>query len=159
MKKNVLINIRVNQETKDAFQEVTKKEGCTMSEAIGAFMESVVSKDRLPMNIRSRVVRNNRPIVTIPFIKSCVEKVIQDSGIKVKRVFLFGSYATGKADSKSDVDLFIDAEEGLSLFDFANLERLLQESLGKKVDLVTKSDDEYFYRHIQRERIILYEKE
>ena len=159
MTKDVLINLRVSQELKDAFQEVAKKEGCTMSQILGAFMENVVSKDQLPINIKNKVVKSKRTILTIPFIKACVEKVIQENGIRVKSVFLFGSYATGKADSKSDVDLFIDVEEGFSLFDLANLERLLQESLGKKADLVTKSDDEYFYRHIQKEKIILYEKE
>ena len=159
MKKDVLINIRVNQETKDAFQEVAKKEGSTMSQILGAFMESVVSKDQLPINIRNKVVKSKRTILTIPFIKACVEKVIQENGIRAKSVFLFGSYATGKATYRSDVDLFMNFEDGFSLFDYANFLMLLEKGLGKKVDLATRTDDEYFYRHIQREKIILYEKE
>ena len=55
----------------------------------------------------------------------------------VKRASLFGSTATGRATSQSDVDLLIEFEDGKSLLDLAGLKLELEEVLGKTVDVLT----------------------
>jgi len=40
---------------------------------------------------------------------------------KVNKLSVFGSYATGKARKRSDVDLLVDFEETIDLFDFIHL--------------------------------------
>ncbi len=54
----------------------------------------------------------------------------------VKKAALFGSYSRGESDDTSDVDLLIEPPEGMGL-GFVRLKRELEESLQKKVDLVS----------------------
>ncbi len=58
----------------------------------------------------------------------------------VSSIEIFGSYVRGEQDEESDLDLLVefDPARGLSLFDFARLQRTLGESLGVRVDLVEK---------------------
>lgn len=54
----------------------------------------------------------------------------------VKKAGIFGSYARGEEKKNSDVDLLVEIKGNQSLLDVVRLERLLQERLGRKVDLV-----------------------
>lgn len=56
---------------------------------------------------------------------------------KVNKVGIFGSYLTGKARKKSDVDLLVDFEEVIDLFEFVHLNDEIQQILKTKVDLAT----------------------
>ncbi len=53
-------------------------------------------------------------------------------------VRVFGSFARGEADSKSDIDILVDMEPGRSLFDLGGLLMDLQDLLGHDVDVVTE---------------------
>ena len=56
----------------------------------------------------------------------------------VKRAAIFGSFARGEARSKSDIDFLIEYESKTkSLFDLIDLKSELEDSLGRKVDIVT----------------------
>ncbi len=53
---------------------------------------------------------------------------------------MFGRYARGKQKKDSDVDILVKIEdEKMSLLGFIKLNRLLEETLKKKVDLVEYS--------------------
>ena len=56
---------------------------------------------------------------------------------KVTKVGIFGSYLTGKVRKKSDVDLLVDFEEVIDLFEFVHLNDEIQQILKTKVDLAT----------------------
>lgn len=56
---------------------------------------------------------------------------------KVNKVGIFGSYLTGKARKRSDVDLLVDFEEVIDLFEFVHLNDEIQQILKTKVDLAT----------------------
>lgn len=58
---------------------------------------------------------------------------------RIPAVYVFGSYATGRASEQSDVDLLIDREgsEIKSLFQLSELCDELEEALDKKIDLLT----------------------
>lgn len=159
MRKDTLINLRINNNLKEEFQEIVEMEGFTMSEVLEGAMIDITRRKYVPINIRSKIRRQPEKMVSIPFIKECLEKAMKSpSQEKVKSVALFGSYATGTANPKSDVDLFLEIDEGYSLFNMFDLQTDLEKSLGKKVDLVTKSDDAYFMSHVQKEKIQLYER-
>jgi uncharacterized protein len=56
----------------------------------------------------------------------------------VKRVALFGSFATGQQNAASDVDLLIEFFPGEKTFDhFDAAYDLLERAIGRKVELVT----------------------
>ena len=76
----------------------------------------------------------------------------------VKRASLFGSYATGEATAKSDVDIYLEVDGHFSLFDQAGVKVELQDLLKKDVDVITGSDDKVFLDHVNRTKIVLYER-
>jgi uncharacterized protein len=57
---------------------------------------------------------------------------------KVKTIGVFGSYVRGEQKQKSDVDVLVEFEEPVGLFEFMDLEMYLTDLLGVKVDLVSK---------------------
>ncbi len=56
----------------------------------------------------------------------------------VKDIAIFGSYVTDKAEEQSDVDILVEFETPIGLFDFLDLEESLGQMLEVKVDLVSK---------------------
>jgi len=74
-------------------------------------------------------------LLTIDVIKAVCNDVL--SNYDVSYCYLFGSYAKGKANEKSDVDLLINTTaSGLSFYE---LVESLRESLKKKVDILNQS--------------------
>lgn len=57
---------------------------------------------------------------------------------KVKIIGVFGSYVRGEQKRKSDVDVLVEFEEPVGLFEFIALENYLSDLLGVKVDLVSR---------------------
>ncbi|MFP4466073.1 MAG: nucleotidyltransferase family protein [Candidatus Goldiibacteriota bacterium] len=62
------------------------------------------------------------------------------SRFKVKRIGVFGSYARGEQDEKSDIDILVEFYGGgIGYFEFCDLEDYLKKLLKvKKIDLVTR---------------------
>jgi len=58
--------------------------------------------------------------------------------LKIKSIYLFGSYARNEQTDKSDVDLIVEFDVVPSLFEFIRVQRELSNLLGIKVDLVIK---------------------
>jgi hypothetical protein len=56
---------------------------------------------------------------------------------KVNKIGIFGSCVTGKMKKKSDVDLLVDFDEMIDLFDYVHLSDEIQQMLKTKVDLST----------------------
>ncbi len=57
---------------------------------------------------------------------------------KVKEIGIFGSFARGEQKKRSDVDILVEFDEPVGLFEFMDLEEYLGKLLGLKVDLVSK---------------------
>ncbi len=55
---------------------------------------------------------------------------------KVKRVGLFGSFATDSSNSDSDIDIVVEFEKPIG-FKFFSLANYLEKKLNKKIDLLT----------------------
>jgi len=74
-------------------------------------------------------------ILTIDEIKACVEQVAKQYDIK--RVSLFGSYASGNVTKDSDIDLLVEfGPSPITLYDMAGIKLKIEELAGKSVDLV-----------------------
>ncbi len=77
----------------------------------------------------------------------------------VKRAYLFGSYARGDADEKSDIDLIVELDDRVGLFKFVGMQIKLEELLHRKVDLISANG---ISRHIQpfieKDKKLVYER-
>ena len=60
------------------------------------------------------------------------------AGFGVKELYLFGSAVRNEARDDSDIDLLVDFEQPVSLFEFVRLQREIEAVLGRRVDLVTR---------------------
>jgi predicted nucleotidyltransferase len=71
----------------------------------------------------------------------------------VKRWGVFGSFARDQQDTRSDVDILVEFEQGKKSFDnFMELAFFLEDQVGRKVELVTpESLAPYIGPHILRE--------
>jgi predicted nucleotidyltransferase len=56
----------------------------------------------------------------------------------VTEIGVFGSYVTGKQKAKSDLDILVEFGRSIGFFEFLELEEYLANTLGVKVELVTK---------------------
>ncbi len=77
----------------------------------------------------------------------------------VKRLYLFGSYAKGTANEKSDVDLLVEKGKPMSLLKLSGMRQMVQDALHLPVDLITTTGmGEDFRKEIAGTEILLYEE-
>jgi predicted nucleotidyltransferase len=83
-----------------------------------------------------------------------LRRLVEESGYA--RLAVFGSVARGDARQDSDIDLLVEAPEGTSSFGFIRFKQLIEQVLGRQIDLVDygglkpKLDDD-----IRREAVLL----
>ena len=85
----------------------------------------------------------------------------------VSKLYLFGSYARGEADEKSDIDLRVDGGRLGNLFALGGFYADLEKALNKSLDLVTtetlrqnKGDimTRNLIRNMRKDEKLIYEK-
>lgn len=72
---------------------------------------------------------------SIEKIKEIINPILKEEG--VLRSEIFGSYAEGTNNDKSDLDLLVEVPDGTSLLDLASLKIKLEDELEIDVDVVT----------------------
>jgi predicted nucleotidyltransferase len=77
----------------------------------------------------------------------------------VSRAFLFGSRARGESTDQSDVDILVELDSNVSLFDFARMQYELQRLIEVPVDLVSANGlSTRIKAFVDQEKILIYEK-
>ena len=80
-------------------------------------------------------INEDKGILSIEQIKKSIQKLFDSEyKDKIEFCYLFGSYAKGYANDKSDVDLCVSTS--LSGLDFAGLSEKLRNVLHKRIDLI-----------------------
>ena len=109
------------------------------------------------MSEKRSLIDESTGILSFMAIKKIITQVAQN--YDVKRVYLFGSYAKGKATPISDVDLYIESSlYGLEFFEFVES---LREKLKKKVGVLSDRIIEAkspIAEEIERTGILIYER-
>ncbi|MCL2145004.1 MAG: nucleotidyltransferase domain-containing protein [Endomicrobia bacterium] len=92
---------------------------------------------------------------TINEIKKMCGAVAKKHG--VNKVYLFGSYAKGKADKDSDIDICIEKGKIRTLFQLSDFYMDINKAFGKNVDVVTtKGVKRNFKNSIKKDFIEIY---
>ena len=94
-------------------------------------------------------------------IKNKINETVKVSKFKdqIKKILLFGSYLQGKEKKNSDIDLLIDFNQSarIGFFDLFDIEKELEKSLKKQVDLVTPNSlSKYFRKEVLNRAEIVY---
>ncbi|MBR0261218.1 MAG: nucleotidyltransferase domain-containing protein [Selenomonadaceae bacterium] len=98
-------------------------------------------------------------MLTIEEIKKAVTPICEKYG--VEKMWLFGSYARGEADDKSDVDLIVDGGDSPKLRGFAwgGLYADIREALGVELDVLSRRGTrQKFLNKIAKDEVLLYER-
>lgn len=113
----------------------------------------------------------NNKIYTFDEIQKITKSIFEK--YKIKKAYLFGSYARGEAKTNSDIDIMIIKEDSniITLLNLIELEDDLEKSLNKKIDIIIeetytkeimnenkygKLAKEIFYKEVQKEMRALY---
>ncbi|WP_375562363.1 nucleotidyltransferase family protein [Bernardetia sp. OM2101] len=76
---------------------------------------------------------------------------------KLKKVYLFGSYARNEQKPNSDIDFLIEHATHFSLFDLIKLQLDLEKELKIDVDLISNNSVSKFLKDsINRDKILIY---
>lgn len=97
-------------------------------------------------------------MLTTEQIRAMVSEYFKDK--PVKKVYLFGSYATGEANEQSDVDLLVDLdyEKGVG-WQFFGWDEELKSIMKRKVDVVSSGGlraDRFFTRFVEEQKVLMY---
>ena len=86
-----------------------------------------------------------------------IEKICQEEGISY--LALFGSHARGEEKPDSDIDLLVKYRQPVGFFELFDTEEKLQQTLKRKVDLVTVGGlKKHLLPYIKKDLITLYEE-
>ncbi|GAB3790669.1 hypothetical protein GCM10028818_61100 [Spirosoma horti] len=77
----------------------------------------------------------------------------------VRKAYLFGSQARGESTNGSDVDILVELEPTVSLFDFVRMKLQLEDILHMPVDLISANGlSPYIKPYIDQDKMLIYEK-
>jgi predicted nucleotidyltransferase len=98
-------------------------------------------------------------IYDINEIANIVAPVAHEYGIR--KLSIFGSYARGDANAKSDIDILINDKGALrGLFQLAGFHADLEASLGMSVDVLTEGGlDNEFLANVRTEEVVIYDSQ
>lgn len=171
MEKNATINVRINPQVKHDAENILTQLGLSMSTAIEVFLRQVTLTGGLPFQLslpkedsqlKEQVVITDSIHNTLSF-EEVVQVVgrVSSSFPAIERVYLFGSFARGMQNDKSDIDLRIEFKEGMTfnLKDVAQFAKRIEQETGREVDVVSARTitNTALAESIEREKVLIYE--
>lgn len=137
-----------NKNTYKMYQFRVRKE----DNKIIKFLDKITERNSYILSLIKKDISTNK-VLSIKEIKNIVKPIMNKYGIK--DIYLFGSYARGEANNKSDVDIYCEKGNIKSLIDQGVMEDELEKALNKKVDVIfiTALKDEFFEKQIKEDMI------
>lgn len=123
----MVTTIQVDESTKEKLEKLKIHKRQPFNEII---LELIDVKE----NSQNTEEKQKKTVNSLEEVKTLAIPILKAH--KIKKAAVFGSFARGDFDDKSDVDILIEPPEGFSLFDLAGLHLDLEDTLGRKVDVV-----------------------
>lgn len=105
------------------------------------------------------VMQMSDKVYSIDELKEKMQEILSEFAIE--EAILFGSYAKGVADEKSDIDLVVRFPEKFSALRFFGLLEILTTTLEKPIDLIEYSDivkDGKIEKELLKTGVVIYGK-
>lgn len=163
MKMRTEIVIKIDDDLKEKVSSIASKEGYELSDIVLAYLSSFEGNGDIPLFLYPYLpIKNQEQIINIQKIQKVLKDIIDLYGKGlVKRAYLFGSYARGEETPTSDIDIRLEAIEGLSLFDLGGIRQELVDVLHREIDLLCIDKDKMdpaFYESLKKDEICIYER-
>jgi len=171
IRKKIILLFLYNQKRKFYLSEIAKKVGTSpgtaqreLNRLLDSDFISFKKKANLSiysLNKRYTLLKEVEAIVSKTFGIELMLKNGLEAIDSIEYAFIFGSFVKGKFRSESDIDLFVigDSEEDQILKIVEQIEnsidREINYHLADKDDFLSKTKDNYFYREILRDYLLL----
>lgn len=77
----------------------------------------------------------------------------------IKKAYLFGSYSRNENTENSDIDILVELDKNVGLFQFANIQLELEKLLKKPIDLVSVNGlSPHIGKYINNDKVLIYER-
>ena len=146
---NKYIN-KYNKDTYKMYQFRVRKD----NKRIIKFLDNKDKRNNYIISLIDKDLDKNK-VLSLKRIKEIIKPILNK--YEIRDIYLFGSYARGEANSKSDIDIYCDKGNIKTLIQQGKLEEELEKSLHKKVDIVFESSikDDFFEKQIMEDMIKL----
>jgi DNA-damage-inducible protein J len=156
------LNIRLDSDLKERFDETADAIGITSSAAFNVFARQFVAQRGFPFDVK---VPDAVPAAR-PLTSEAIDRAVHEAAIPIdaiSKVVLFGSHARGDATAASDVDLrvVVDRSKPFSLVDLGRFQKSVERATGREVDVVSSDTikNQRLAEAIEREGIVVYGRE
>ena len=146
---NKYIN-KYNKDTYKMYQFRVRKD----NKKIIKFLDNKDKRNNYIISLIDKDLDKNK-VLSLKRIKEKIKPILNK--YEIRDIYLFGSYARGEANSKSDIDIYCDKGNIKTLIQQGKLEEELEKSLHKEVDIVFESSikDKFFEKQIMEDMIKL----
>ena len=146
---NKYIN-KYNKDTYKMYQFRVRKD----NKRIIKFLDNKDKRNNYIISLIDKDLDKNK-VLSLKRIKEKIKPILNK--YEIRDIYLFGSYARGEANSKSDIDIYCDKGNIKTLIQQGKLEEELEKSLHKEVDIVFESSikDDFFEKQIMEDMIKL----
>ena len=146
---NKYIN-KYNKDTYKMYQFRVRKD----NKRIIKFLDNKDKRNNYIISLIDKDLDKNK-VLSLKRIKEIIKPILNK--YEIRDIYLFGSYARGEANSKSDIDIYCDKGNIKTLIQQGKLEEELEKSLHKEVDIVFESSikDDFFEKQIMEDMIKL----
>lgn len=119
------LSVRVPRETKRSIKQIAAQKGASVQSLIGGLVDEFIERESNTGPSLAEAIGRLRGVKA------------QLLGLGVAHIDLFGSIVRDEAHGGSDIDIAVEFKQrrGMSLSKFASLGKMLEEVLGRKVDL------------------------
>ena len=146
---NKYIN-KYNKDTYKMYQFRVRKD----NKRIIKFLDNKDKRNNYIISLIDKDLDKNK-VLSLKRIKEIIKPILNK--YEIRDIYLFGSYARGEANSKSDIDIYCDKGNIRTLIQQGKLKEELEKSLHKEVDIVFESSikDDFFEKQIMEDMIKL----
>lgn len=154
---NTVISIRTDSGIKHRAEEIFEELGLNLSTAVNMFLRQTVRDSAVPLDLSLRPVKRSQgSVLSKEEISAYVSGLLRK--YNADNAMIFGSYARGDADEKSDIDIVVYGGEGFDMTDVLAISDEINRFLNKPVDVYEISEinrDSPLYESIMKEGVLI----
>lgn len=139
--KNENIIIRIDEDTKKDFQEIINRYGFSMSDVLLTFINDITIKNKLPLNILSKLNRSHfLTNLTIFEIKKMLLNSSLINNKSINKIYLVGDYAKSTIHKKSKIIFILETTIKLNKEEIGYYINELTIMLNKEVNILLSDE-------------------